>query len=104
MQIGIQAKVPPMSTDTRSDTRLDFRLPNELKQRIEQAAGHLGQTVSEFAISTLARTASEVIEQHDRTELSNRDREIFLAMLDDMDAEPNEALAAAAEKYKKDMG
>ncbi len=92
-----------MSTDARSDARLNFRLPNELKQFIEQAAGHLGQTVSEFAVSTLVRTAHEVIEQHDRTELSHRDRDIFLSMLEDADAEPNEALAAAAEKYKKKM-
>ena len=92
-----------MSTNTKSDARLNFRLPSELKQVIEQAAGHLGQTVSEFAVSTLVRSAHEAIEQHDRTELSNRDREIFRAMLDDADAEPNEALAAAAEKYKQEM-
>jgi len=90
-----------MSTDARSDARLNIRLPRELKQLIEQAAGHLGQTVSEFAVSTLVRTAEEVIKQHDRTELSNRDRVIFLAMLDDLDAEPNETLVAAAEKHKK---
>ncbi len=92
-----------MASGTTNDARLNFRLPSELKQVIEQAAGHLGQTVSEFAVSTLVRSAHEVIEQHDRTELSNRDRDIFLAMLDDADAEPNEALAAAAEKYKQRM-
>ncbi len=90
-----------MASGTTNDASLNFRLPSELKQVIEQAAGHLGQTVSEFAASTLVRSAHEVIEQHDRTELSNRDRDIFLAMLDDADAEPNEALAAAAEKYKQ---
>ena len=93
-----------MSTHAKSDARLNFRLPNELKQIVEQAAGHLGQTVSEFAISTLVRTAHDVIEQHDRTELSSRDRAILLAMLNDADAEPNEALAAAAREYKEKMG
>ena len=92
-----------MSTSPKSDARLNFRLPQKLKQIIEQAAGHLGQTVSEFAVSTLVRSAHEVIGQHDRTELSNRDRDIFLAMLDDADAEPNAALAAVAEKYKQRM-
>ena len=92
-----------MSTSPKSDARLNFRLPSELKEVIEQAARHLGQTVSEFSVSTLLRTAHEVIEQHERTELSNRDRDIFLAMLDDADAEPNEALAAAAEKYQQRM-
>ena len=32
--------------------------------------------------------------------LSNRDRDIFLAMLD-ADEEPNEAMKAAAERYKE---
>ena len=90
-----------MSTDSKSDARLNFRLPGELKQIIEQAADQLGQTVSEFAVSTLVRSAHEVIDQHDRTQLSNCDRDIFLAMLDDTDAVPAEALAGAAEKYKR---
>ncbi len=92
-----------MSQTTKNNARLNFRLPAALKDVIEQAAGHLGQTVSEFAVSTLVRSAHEIIEHHDRTELSNRDRDILLAMLDDADAEPNEALAAAAEKYKQRM-
>ncbi len=93
-----------MSTNARSDARLNFRLPGELKQVIEQAADHLGQSVSEFAVSTLVRTAHEVIEQREWTDLSNRDRDVFLAMLDDVDAAPNDALVAAAGKYKKEMG
>jgi uncharacterized protein (DUF1778 family) len=89
----------PMSMT--SDSRLNFRLPSELKQIIEQAAGHLGQTVSEFAVSTLVQTAHQVIEQRDRTNLTSRDREVFLSMLDNVDAQPNAALIAAAEEYRK---
>lgn len=92
-----------MSTAANDDARLDFRLPGELKQIIEQAAAYSGQTIDEFAVSALVRTAHEVIQQHDRTELSIRDRQVFLAMLDDLDAEPNEALRAAAEQYKQQM-
>jgi uncharacterized protein (DUF1778 family) len=92
-----------MTTNARSDARLNFRLPNELKIVIEQAAGYLGQSVSEFAVSTLVRSAQNVIEQHDRTELSRKDRDKFLAMLDDVDAAPNAHLAGAAEVYKQEM-
>jgi len=92
-----------MSANSRNDARLNFRLSNELKCVIEQAAGYLGQSVSEFAVSTLVRSAHDVIEQHDRTELSKKDREAFLAMLDDVDAVPNADLAGAAEKYKQKM-
>ena len=92
-----------MSTNSRSDARLNFRLPTDVKSVIEQAAGYLGQSVSEFAVSSLVRSAHHVIEQHDRTELSRKDRDIFLAMLDDVDAVPNADLARAAEQYKREM-
>jgi len=92
-----------MST-VKNDARLNFRLPEELKATIEKAAARLGQSVSDFAVSTLVRTAREVIREHDVTELSNRDRDVFVAILDDADARPNEALASAAERYKKEIG
>jgi hypothetical protein len=38
------------------------------------------------------------------TELSNRDRDIFIALLADAEARPNKALAAAARTYKKYAG
>ena len=92
-----------MST-VKNDARLNFRLPEELKATIEKAAARLGQSVSDFAVSTLVRTAREVIREHDVTELSNRDRDVFVAILDDAEARPNEALASAAERYKKEIG
>jgi uncharacterized protein (DUF1778 family) len=92
-----------MTTAIKSDARLSIRLPGELKQIIEQAAAQLGQSVSDFAISTLVKNARAVIQQHDITELSSRDRDIFIKMLDDTEAQPNQALTLAAERYKKQM-
>jgi uncharacterized protein (DUF1778 family) len=86
------------------DARLNFRLPPEVKQTIEEAAAHLGQSASEFAVSTLVDRAQSVIQQHNVTRLSNGDRDIFLAMPNDEDAEPNEALKAAAEQYRDEIG
>lgn len=88
-------------TIERNDARLNFRLPSRLKRTIEQAAAQTGQSVSDFAISTLVRSAQEVMEQSTETRLSDRDRDLFLAMLDDVDARPNDALAEAAKRYKK---
>ncbi|MGH9172717.1 MAG: DUF1778 domain-containing protein [Vicinamibacterales bacterium] len=94
-----------MASTTRKDNaRLNFRLAGELKQSIEQAAAELGQTVSEFAVSTLVREARDVIEQSRQTRLSNRDRDLFIKLLDEADARPNEALKAAARKYRKQLG
>jgi len=84
------------------DARLNFRLSEELKVTIDRAAAQLGQSVSDFAVSTLVREAREVIRAHDVTELSERDRGIFVSILDEA-ATPNEALSAAARRYKKEM-
>ena len=92
-----------MATESNQDVQLTVTLPGELTRVIETAASHLGQTTSEFAISTLVRTAHEIIRQRDCTELSNRDRDIFLAALSNLDAEPTEALRAAAKEYKRKM-
>ena len=89
-----------MST-TNSDARINVRLSSDLKQLVEEAAVALGQTVSDFTISTLVREARQVIQDTQFTRLSNRDRDVFLAVLDSSDAKPNDALKAAARRYKK---
>lgn len=89
-----------MPTDGPNESRLNFPLPADLKTTIEEAAACLGQSVSDFAVSTLAQTARNIIEQHQVTRLSNRDRDTFMALLDDADARPNKALKAAAKRYK----
>ena len=91
-----------MASDTgKNDARLNFRLPTEIKETIEEAAAHLGQTVSDFAVSTLAQTARRVIQDHNITRLSLQDRDRFAALLDDTDVEPNTALIRAAKRYKE---
>lgn len=92
-----------MSTGAR-DARLNFRLPSDLKDVIEEAAAALGQSVSDFAVSTLVQQARSVIEQRNVTTLSDRDRERFVAILDDPAARPNAVLVKAAKRYKKTLG
>jgi uncharacterized protein (DUF1778 family) len=82
------------------DARIDFRISSQLKATIEEAAALRGQSLSEFAVSTLAENAHRVIEQCHVTELSNQDRDIFLAVVDGAAARPNSALADAAKQYK----
>lgn len=88
---------------TNSDARINVRLSSDLKQLVEEAAVALGQTVSDFTVSTLVREARQVIQDAQFTRLSNRDRDIFLAALDSSDAKPNDALKAAARRCKKWM-
>jgi uncharacterized protein (DUF1778 family) len=81
-------------------TRLEFRLRPESKELIEQAAQLLGMTVSEFANSRLVQLARAVIAEHNLTRLTNRDRDIFLAVLDG-DSKPNAALRKAFREVKR---
>lgn len=93
-----------MTTSTRSDSRINVRISSELKHTIENAAAALGQSVSEFTISTVVREARHVLQESEITRLSNRDRDIFLKILDDADRKPNAALKAAANRYRKQRG
>jgi len=85
---------------TPNQTRLTLRLPAELKATIEEAATLLGQSAEDFAVSTLVHHARQVIAEHRVTRLSNRDRDLFIRLLDDPTAEPNAALLAAAARYR----
>ena len=82
------------------NARLDVRLPGQLKNLIQEAAELSGQTMSDFVVSTLSTTARRILHQERLTVLSDRDRDIFLKMLD-ADAKPNQALRRAAKWYKK---
>lgn len=90
------------NTETRAGetARLNFRLPPEAKEKIERAAIVSGVTTTDFAIHALVSSADEVLERHHVTTLSDRDRNLFLAMLG-ADEEPNEALKNAAETHRR---
>lgn len=92
-----------MPTEARG-ARLSFRLSAERKEEIENAALVLGQSVSDFAVSTLAAHARWVSEQRSVTALSDRDRDRFTAILDDADARPNAELVKAARRYNENRG
>ncbi len=92
-----------MSSLPNQSVRLDFRLTPDHKSLIERAAHAMGQTVSSFATSVLLRASEDVIERETNRVLSERDAELFVNLLAS-DAEPNEALKAAAERYKSRVG
>lgn len=84
---GTEIKTDPIS-------RLNFRLPLDAKAKIERAAIAEGLTVTDFAVHALVDVADEVLERHHTRKLTDRDRDLFLAILD-ADDEPNEALRRA---------
>ena len=80
--------------------RVDFRTTQEVKSLIEQAAAVNGMNLSEFIKTTLIEKSREVLERHEMRVLSDRDRDIFLELLEASPA-PNEALRKAAANFKK---
>jgi len=59
-----------------------MRINFQAKSLIERAATLTGQTVTDFAVSNLVQLAVETIERHQRLEMTDRDRDRFLAALD----------------------
>jgi uncharacterized protein (DUF1778 family) len=90
--------------EAKSEARLNFRLTSELKKIIEDAAAQTGQTVSDFAISTLVQASRRILHEQQVTRLTERDRQRFVEMLDDDSTKPNAALTKAAKRYKKEVG
>ena len=97
MPTSVKSKV---RKEAKRVSRLDFRISEENKRLIEQAAMINEQTVSDFVLSVTLPIARARVSQEHLTKLSNRDRNIFLALLDD-ESEPNEALKQNFSEYRK---
>lgn len=85
---------------TTQTARLDLRMDQERKRLIETAASLLGQSVSAFTVSSAIRQASEVVEQFGMLTLTHRDRDAFLAALDNP-TKPNARLKKAFKAHDK---
>jgi uncharacterized protein (DUF1778 family) len=83
-----------------SESRIEFRLSSEAKRQIERAAAAQGRTLSDFAKDTLLQKARTVLDEQGTVTLSDRDREIFLRLLDAAPA-PNAALKKAMKRHAR---
>ncbi len=87
---------------TTQGRRLDVRLAAEHKELIERAATLLGQTLSAFTVSTLVREAEDVTQRFGTLQLTNRDRDAFLAALENP-PRPNPKLRKAANRHTREV-
>ena len=88
-----------MAGQKLAEARIEFRLSEEAKRQIERAAAAQGRTLSDFAKETLTQRAKAVLDEEEAVQLSDRDREVFLRLLDS-DPEPNAALLAAVKRHR----
>lgn len=89
------------SAASSQSERLNFRLGAEQKSLVARAAATRGQSLTDFAKTTLLEAARLCLREAEVTTLSDHDRDLFLSLLD-ADDEPNADLRAAAARYKQD--
>lgn len=84
-----------------ASARFEFRLRPEAKRRIEQAAGLVHESTSDFARAAAEERADRVLREHAlRTVAPSEFFDQLLAALD-APAEPNPALTAAARRARQ---
>lgn len=89
-----------MATAARTrEERVNFRLDRRKKLLIERAAAIKGLSVTDFAVMTLCREATEVVRSEEAQVLTDRDRDAFLAALASP-PRPAAKLLKAAAAYK----
>lgn len=84
----------------RQQARIEARVSPKQKRLFERAAAIEGITLTDFAISSMQRAATSVVQEHTRIELSERDQRAFVEALLNP-PEPNEALRKAAKAYAR---
>jgi uncharacterized protein (DUF1778 family) len=81
----------------RASERIDIRISAKHKKLIEEAARATGQSISQFVTAQAVAGAEKALEAEQVRLLTERDRKLFVQMLDR--TEPNEALKAAAARF-----
>lgn len=90
------------ASNPKSMARLEARVDPEIKALWQKAAELEGRSLTDFVIASVQAAACKVIEQHQILKLSVEDSEAFVdALLNP--AKPNDALKAAALRYKQVM-
>lgn len=86
--------------EARKKERIYVRVSKDLKLLLEHAAEVSGRNLSEFVVKSAYDAAQKTIKDFARIRLAEQDRDVFLAALSNPPA-PNDALKAAAKRYRK---
>jgi uncharacterized protein (DUF1778 family) len=80
--------------------RIEARVSPKQKELFERAAAIEGVTLTDFAISSMHRAATTVVQEHTTIELSVRNQRALVEALKNP-PEPNEVLRKAARAYMR---
>ncbi|QQS31942.1 MAG: DUF1778 domain-containing protein [Acidobacteriota bacterium] len=81
--------------------RINVRVEPLVKERVSRAASLLGQDLTEFTVSTLNEKAIAVIDESERFELTQAEKDAFFEILDRPAAKPTKTALDAARRYKR---
>lgn len=84
----------------RKDERVNFRVSSAMKNVMVRAAEVTGRSLTDFIAFSAFSAAQKAIEEVEQLQLAEEDRVVFLDALSNPPA-PNDALKAAATRYRK---
>ncbi len=84
--------------ESRRSARIEARVSSEQKRLFERAAEVEGVTLTDFAVSSMHRAATEALQNHNAIAMTLRDQSLFIEALTNPPS-PNRALRRAAERY-----
>ncbi|QSJ19483.1 DUF1778 domain-containing protein [Nostoc sp. UHCC 0702] len=83
--------------------RIDLRVTQEQKELLERAASLKGISLSAYTLFHLLPAAKQDIDVHERLVLSNRDRDLFMSVMENP-PELKGKLKSAIHKYRQKYG
>jgi uncharacterized protein (DUF1778 family) len=87
------------ATKKLKDNRLNLRISPEEKELLEKAASIKGLSLNSYIISNCLEAARRDIETYHECVLSDKDRDLFLSLIENP-PEPNQALKLAMARFK----
>jgi uncharacterized protein (DUF1778 family) len=82
------------------DSRLDLRVTSEQKELLERAAAIRGVSVSAYTLLHLLPIAKQEVDTQERLVLSNRDRDLFMSVMENPPTLKG-SLKSAIQKYRE---
>ncbi|MBW4495652.1 MAG: DUF1778 domain-containing protein [Oscillatoria princeps RMCB-10] len=82
-------------------SRIELRISPEQKELLEKAASLASLSLSSYMVYHCLEAAREDIKSHQSLILSDRDRDLFLSLMENP-PEPNQALKSAMRKFQEE--
>jgi uncharacterized protein (DUF1778 family) len=90
-------------TSKAKDSRIDLRVTQEQKELLERAAALKGVSLSAYTLFYVLPAAKQEVDSHERLVLSNRDRDLFMSVMENP-PELKGKLKSAISKYREKYG